>query len=84
MAGPAMIEGGGLGVFTPEDVGPIEVQTTNGVVDLVAEDEVEAAALAKGCWPISKGRYRTGPAPTSGCCARRSRRTGCASTTSAP
>jgi acetyl-CoA carboxylase carboxyltransferase component/biotin carboxyl carrier protein len=47
MAGPAMIEGGGLGVFHPDAVGPIEVQTKNGVVDLVAEDEVEAAALAK-------------------------------------
>jgi acetyl/propionyl-CoA carboxylase alpha subunit/acetyl-CoA carboxylase carboxyltransferase component len=47
MAGPAMIEGGGLGVYRPEEIGPIEVQTRNGVVDLVAEDEVEAAVLAK-------------------------------------
>jgi len=47
MAGPAMIEGGGLGVYLPEEVGPIEVQTKNGVGDLVAEDEVEAAELAK-------------------------------------
>jgi acetyl/propionyl-CoA carboxylase alpha subunit/acetyl-CoA carboxylase carboxyltransferase component len=47
MAGPAMIEGGGLGVYHPDEVGPIEVQTRNGVVDLVAEDEVHAAALAK-------------------------------------
>ncbi|MBR8257222.1 acetyl-CoA carboxylase family protein [Burkholderia ambifaria] len=47
MAGPAMIEGGGLGVVRAEDVGPIGVQTRNGVVDLVAEDETEAVALAK-------------------------------------
>ncbi|MDR3507246.1 MAG: carboxyl transferase domain-containing protein [Caulobacteraceae bacterium] len=47
MSGPAMIEGGGLGVFTPEQVGPIGVQHANGVVDLVAEDEVEAADLAR-------------------------------------
>jgi acetyl-CoA carboxylase carboxyltransferase component len=47
MAGPAMIEGGGLGVYQPEEVGPIEVQTKNGVVDLVAEDEIHAAELAK-------------------------------------
>ena len=47
MSGPAMIEGGGLGVFTPEQVGPISVQDANGVVDLVAEDEVEAADLAR-------------------------------------
>lgn len=47
MAGPAMIEGGGLGVFKPKDIGPIEVQAKNGVVDLVVEDEVEATAVAR-------------------------------------
>jgi acetyl-CoA carboxylase carboxyltransferase component len=47
MGGPAMIEGGGLGVFTPEEVGPIEVQAPNGVVDLVVEDEAEAVQKAK-------------------------------------
>src|SRR5205823_1299032 len=36
MGGPAMIEGGGLGVFEPGEVGPIEVQDANGVVDLRA------------------------------------------------
>jgi acetyl-CoA carboxylase carboxyltransferase component len=46
MAGPAMIEGGGLGVFDPTEIGPIEVQEKNGVVDLVAEDEADATALA--------------------------------------
>ena len=39
MGGPAMIEGGGLGVFTPEQIGPMDVQTANGVVDVLAEDE---------------------------------------------
>ena len=43
MAGPAMIEGGGLGTFKPTEIGPLEVQAANGVVDLVVEDEVEAA-----------------------------------------
>ncbi len=47
MAGPAMIEGGGLGVYAPEDVGPMSVQVPNGVVDLLVEDEVEGAAAAK-------------------------------------
>jgi acetyl-CoA carboxylase carboxyltransferase component len=46
MAGPAMIEGGGLGSFTPKEIGPIDVQQSNGVVDIVTIDEVEAAALA--------------------------------------
>ncbi len=47
MGGPAMIEGGGLGVFRPEDIGPIDVQADNGVVDIVARDEAEAVAFAK-------------------------------------
>ncbi|HEY4996984.1 MAG TPA: carboxyl transferase domain-containing protein [Solirubrobacteraceae bacterium] len=47
MGGPAMIEGGGLGVHHPREVGPIEVQHANGVVDLRAADEQEAVALAK-------------------------------------
>src|SRR5262245_32877166 len=47
MGGPAMIEGGGLGVFAPEDVGPLDVQVANGVVDVVVEDEAEAVAAAK-------------------------------------
>ena len=47
MSGPAMIEGGGLGVYTPEEVGPISVQAANGVVDIVADDEVHAADLAR-------------------------------------
>ncbi|MGW5384270.1 carboxyl transferase domain-containing protein [Nocardia sp. NPDC003963] len=47
MAGPAMIEGGGLGVHTPEEVGPIEVQRANGVVDIVVADEAEATEVAR-------------------------------------
>jgi acetyl-CoA carboxylase carboxyltransferase component len=47
MGGPAMIEGGGLGVFDPHDIGPIEVQRANGVVDIVVPDEAAAVAAAK-------------------------------------
>ena len=47
MGGPAMIEGGGLGVYAPTEVGPIDVQRRNGVVDIVADDEAHATALAK-------------------------------------
>ena len=47
MGGPAMIEGGGLGVYTPEDVGPISVQAPNGVVDVTVADDVEAVRVAK-------------------------------------
>ncbi|HUN54249.1 MAG TPA: carboxyl transferase domain-containing protein [Smithella sp.] len=47
MGGPVMIEGGGLGIFKPEEVGPIDVQTQNGVVDIEVADDVEAVAIAK-------------------------------------
>jgi acetyl-CoA carboxylase carboxyltransferase component len=47
MGGPAMIEGGGLGVYEPKDVGPIDVQSGNGVVDLRVEDEPAAVRAAK-------------------------------------
>lgn len=58
MAGPAMIEGGGLGVVAPTDIGPIDVQTQNGVVDIRVDDEEAAVAAARrylsyfqGCLP---------------------------------
>jgi acetyl/propionyl-CoA carboxylase alpha subunit/acetyl-CoA carboxylase carboxyltransferase component len=47
MGGPAMIEGGGLGVFRPEEVGPMRVQVPNGVVDIAVADEAEAVRAAK-------------------------------------
>ena len=47
MGGPAMIEGGGLGVFEPGEVGPIDVQDANGVVDLRVADDAAAVAAAK-------------------------------------
>lgn len=47
MAGPAMIEGGGLGVFRPEEVGPMSIQSPNGVVDILVEDDAAAVQAAK-------------------------------------
>jgi acetyl-CoA carboxylase carboxyltransferase component len=47
MGGPAMIEGGGLGVYEPAEVGPIDVQDANGVVDLRVADDRAAVAAAK-------------------------------------
>ena len=47
IGGPAMIEGGGLGVFRPEEVGPTEVQVPNGVIDILVGDEAEATEVAK-------------------------------------
>ena len=47
MGGPAMIEGGGLGIYTPEEVGPMSFQVPNGVVDILVKDEQEAVRVAK-------------------------------------
>jgi acetyl-CoA carboxylase carboxyltransferase component len=47
MGGPAMIEGGGLGVYAPQEVGPIDVQYPNGVVDLRVNDDAAAVEVAK-------------------------------------
>jgi acetyl-CoA carboxylase carboxyltransferase component len=47
MAGPAMIDGGGLGRFRPDDIGPIDVQVANGVVDVAVDDDARAVATAK-------------------------------------
>jgi acetyl-CoA carboxylase carboxyltransferase component len=55
MAGPAMIEGGGLGTFAPTDIGPVDVQSSNGVLDLVADDEAHATELAQQCLSYFQG-----------------------------
>jgi len=49
MAGPAMIEGGGLGVVKPTDIGPSAKQIKNGVIDILVENEQQAAEMAKKC-----------------------------------
>jgi len=63
MAGPAMIEGGGLGVFRPEDIGPAPVQYANGVIDLLVDDEAAAVAAAKHYVSMFQGRLSQWEAP---------------------
>ena len=58
MGGPAMIEGGGLGVFHPDEVGPTSVQRRNGVIDIVVADEVEAVRVAKQYLSYFQGSVR--------------------------
>jgi acetyl/propionyl-CoA carboxylase alpha subunit/acetyl-CoA carboxylase carboxyltransferase component len=58
MGGPAMIEGGGLGIFRPEEVGPMEVQVPNGVVDLPVADEAEAVQAARKYLSYFQGPLR--------------------------
>jgi acetyl-CoA carboxylase carboxyltransferase component len=47
MGGPARVEGGGLGVFKPEQIGPAAVQHGNGVIDILVDDEAQAVAAAR-------------------------------------
>jgi len=63
VGGPAMIEGGGLGVFRPEEVGPMEVQVLNGVVDIAVEDEAEAVVIAKKYLSYFQGPVESWEAP---------------------
>jgi acetyl-CoA carboxylase carboxyltransferase component len=58
MGGPAMIEGGGLGIFRPEEIGPLEVQLPNGVVDIAVADEAEAVHVAKKYLSYFQGAIR--------------------------
>ena len=56
MGGPAMVEGGGLGVFTPEQIGPADVQHGNGVIDVLVDDEAQAVAVARRYLAFFQGR----------------------------
>ena len=81
MGGPAMIEGGGVGIYTPEEVGPMSFQVPNGVVDILVKDEEEAVEVAKKYLSYFQGPIETGRRPTSAACATWFQRTGCGSTT---
>jgi acetyl-CoA carboxylase carboxyltransferase component len=59
IGGPAMIEGGGLGAYAPDQVGPVSIQEPNGVIDIVAKDEVEATAIAKKYLSYFQGPTKT-------------------------
>ena len=63
MGGPAMIEGGGLGVFRPERIGPAARQWANGVIDILADDEAHATRLAKQALSYFQGSLSTWIAP---------------------
>lgn len=47
MAGPAMIEGGGLGRFEAKEIGPADMQARIGGVDLLVDDEAQATLMAR-------------------------------------
>ncbi|MDB5900770.1 MAG: Propionyl-CoA carboxylase [Ramlibacter sp.] len=63
MGGPAMVEGGGLGVFKPEEIGPSPVQHANGVIDVLVENEAEAVAAARRYLAFFQGTVADCQAP---------------------
>jgi acetyl/propionyl-CoA carboxylase alpha subunit/acetyl-CoA carboxylase carboxyltransferase component len=63
MGGPAMIEGGGLGVYHPAEVGPVSFQAPNGVIDILVEDEEEATSAAQKYLSYFQGALASWTAP---------------------
>src|SRR4051794_37268564 len=63
MGGPAMIEGGGLGTVEPDEIGPLEMQTANGVIDVAVRDEAEATAVTKRLLAYFQGAVPPGAEP---------------------
>ena len=63
MGGPAMVEGGGLGVFKPEQIGPSAVQHGNGVIDVLVDDEAQAVAAARHYLSFFQGTLKDWLAP---------------------
>jgi len=63
MGGPAMIEGGGLGVYHPAEVGPVSFQSPNGVIDILVEDEEEATSVAQRYLSYFQGAVTDWKAP---------------------
>ncbi|HEY5582150.1 MAG TPA: carboxyl transferase domain-containing protein, partial [Rhodoferax sp.] len=54
---------GGLGAFTPEQIGPSEVQHGNGVIDILVANELEAVAAARHYLSFFQGRSSDWQAP---------------------
>jgi len=63
MGGPAMVEGGGLGIFKPEQIGPSAVQHANGVIDILVPDEAAAVGAARHYLSFFQGRLTDWQAP---------------------
>jgi acetyl-CoA carboxylase carboxyltransferase component len=61
MGGPAMVEGGGLGVFRPEEIGPSDVQSRSGVIDVLVADEAEGVDVARRYLAYFQGRTAAAP-----------------------
>ncbi|PLS21824.1 carboxyl transferase domain-containing protein [Neptunicoccus cionae] len=47
LAGPAMIEAGGIGSFHPKEIGPAPMHAQNGLLDILTEDDKAAIAATR-------------------------------------
>ncbi len=63
MGGPAMISGGGLGVYGPKDIGPAPEQAQNGLIDVLVNDDAEAVAATQRLLSFFQGRVKNWQAP---------------------
>lgn len=63
MGGPAMIEGGGMGRFSPSEIGPAEVQSRNGVVDVLVDDDPAAVSMVRRLVGMVRGAVEEWSAP---------------------
>lgn len=63
MGGPAMIEGGGLGLFHPKEIGPAPLLAKAGVIDIIVENEAEAVSAAKKYLSYFQANLSTWKAP---------------------
>ena len=59
MGGPAMIEGGGLGRFAPEQIGPAATLNAAGAIDVLVDDEAAATRVARQYLGYFQGRIDT-------------------------
>lgn len=58
-----MIEGGGLGKVHPDEVGPLEMQARNGVIDVAVVNEQAATAVTKRLLAYFQGATETTHTP---------------------
>lgn len=63
LGGPAMIEAGGLGRFSPKEIGPAAMHAKTGGLDILVESDSDAAVIARQTLAIFQGDIPAGPAP---------------------
>ncbi|EEB83560.1 acetyl-CoA carboxylase family protein [Roseobacter sp. GAI101] len=63
LAGPAMIEAGGIGAFHPKEIGPAPMHAENGLLDILAEDDDAAIRATREVLSFFQGALTGWDAP---------------------